>query len=738
MMGSRERVRVEFTSYSHTRTGASVWLTAWRRPGSLGALAVLLAAAGGLTVRSRDQPPLRPAAEFAVPVAGAEVQELVAQGSVAAVVTRSAMGERLLSVRRLSDGLELLERHPFEGHGIVLSGHQLAFSEETAVILIDLDSRTARTAWRGESDSRPSALCLWRESLTILAPTSEAWTLVNVRTNRTDAGPESRAITSVTPPALSCHPESAIVTVSDPDGRRMAEIVDDAGGSRVALEHYEPLLTHLGFLYARDASGSVFRRPSSGDGEWQQIYTSAESPAAVAASVAPTTGRIALVATTASHGTMLITFAPDGSQPARAPLPADRVWSNARLWSIDGTTVAALGRRDAQSWVFAATFEEPQPAAIAPEAASTRPDATARALAWLDRQLTPRFRTKTGDMGRLIDSYEDEKRVGWTYDAAVAAIALTSWNRTDAARELITGLASLQQDDGSWSFAYDPDVASPLPGDRYVGSMAWAVMATNFYEWRTGDRRFAETAARALAFIDRFVQRDAGQPTAGGVSMGPVAPQTYSAEHNADAYSAFRWRARLTGDAAAAATAEGIRGFMLRELAPDVSARRPFFKVGYRDDTLYLDPQTWTTLALAAPDEPDDRFRGALQCATERLTGSGTLGTLSGVKGFRDWADADVGKVWSEGTEGMVAARLALGDADAARAWHEQTMRLQSAAGGIPYATENRENWTTRPSVAGTAWFLLNRTWPPTNPFVPDAAPWMELFGSGPRVVVER
>jgi hypothetical protein len=108
------------------------------------------------------------------------------------------------------------------------------------------------------------------------------------------------------------------------------------------------------------------------------------------------------------------------------------------------------------------------------------------------------------------------------------------------------------------------------------------------------------------------------------------------------------------------------------------------------------------------------------------------------VKGFRDWADADVGKVWSEGTEGMVAARLALGDADAARAWHEQTMRLQSAAGGIPYATENRENWTTRPSVAGTAWFLLNRTWPPTNPFVPDAAPWMELFGSGPRVVVER
>ena len=358
-------------------------------------------------------------------------------------------------------------------------------------------------------------------------------------------------------------------------------------------------------------------------------------------------------------------------------------------------------------------------------------DGGAKAMLWLEKQLGPPIEARHGRRARLIDSYEDDQRIGWIYDAAIAAIAFAARGRTEMARELLNGLAHLQNEDGSWEFAYDPDRGLAIEGDRYLGSIAWVVIAANFFEWETGDTTFGGMADEGLRFVDRFVVGDATSPLFGGVSMGPVAPQIYSTEHNVDAYSAFHWRGRLADRPDYLETASRLRAFILRELTTtDRTSGDTYFKVGHRESTLYLDPQTWTSLALSLVEPSDSRIAAGLDTAERRLrVTTGRLGAVSNIVGFTDAETGRGARIWSEGTEGMVAARLALGQLRQASGYHRQTLRMQAPSGGIPYASENADGWSTLPSVAGTAWFVLNHDWPPRNPFAPDVRGWMHSHG---------
>src|SRR5262245_12478243 len=121
-----------------------------------------------------------------------------------------------------------------------------------------------------------------------------------------------------------------------------------------------------------------------------------------------------------------------------------------------------------------------------------------RGLDWLERQLSKPFVSRHGRPARVIDSYEDAQRAGWIYDAALAAIAFTAAGKPALATDVLAGLEHLQRDEGSWVSSFDPDTASPRGSDRYVGAMAWVVMAVNFFEGDTNDGRFALMARRAL------------------------------------------------------------------------------------------------------------------------------------------------------------------------------------------------------------------------------------------------
>ncbi len=408
-------------------------------------------------------------------------------------------------------------------------------------------------------------------------------------------------------------------------------------------------------------------------------------------------------------------------------------------WSFDGDRFVTTRQRGARLWLEycwkgggepeppavaeretegrVAEAEEPPPPVDAP--GSPRSIAGGKALRWLTAQLGPTFSTEDGRVGRLIDSYEDDQRVGWVYDAALAVMVFTASGRFDVARELLTGLEALQGEDGAWPFSFDPDRVRALGGDRYVGSIAWVVMATNFFEWETGERSFSEMAGRALRFVARYLASEPSEREFGALAMGPGRESEYSTEHNADGYSAFLWRGRLEDDRRLLQIAERIRRFMVGNLWAE-EARGPgsgHFKVGSRDSTLYLDPQTWTTLSLGAEADAESsrRFGLALEAAERDL-----LLEAADVVGFNEALGPDVGsKVWPEGTEGMVAALRTIGRMEKADYYHRQTARLQAASGGIPYATANVDGWSTAPAVASTCWFLLNEL--SRNPFHPPA-----------------
>lgn len=346
-----------------------------------------------------------------------------------------------------------------------------------------------------------------------------------------------------------------------------------------------------------------------------------------------------------------------------------------------------------------------------------------RAVAWLRSQLTESFVTTTGQTARLIDSYEDDVRAGWIYDASLAVIVFSALGDLETARELLFGLTALQKDDGSWAFSYNPDQVRPLNKKIYSGSNAWVVMAINFYEMESTRNEFAETARRSLSYLTRFRQTNTSSKAFGAISMGPAQPQSYGVESNVDCYSAFRFRAEIDQRSDYREIAQGIKKFILEAQWAEstMGDGSHFFKVGYRDNSLYLDAQTWTVLALWDDVEDRQHLLEALVTVEEKLkTTTGRLAGTQNIIGFNEASNSIISdKVWAEGSEGAVAALRTVGQKEKSAVYHSQTIRYQTDSGGIPYATENSDAWPTVPAVASTGWFILNELKPPRNPFRP-------------------
>jgi hypothetical protein len=249
--------------------------------------------------------------------------------------------------------------------------------------------------------------------------------------------------------------------------------------------------------------------------------------------------------------------------------------SSSEPYTRDSEFEAWPERRDGRLFLKVAPVESAMPPTTTPTPARRGVprdglDVSAeRAVAWLESQLSKPFVSRHGRTARLIDSYEDAQRAGWIYDAALAAIAFTAAGEPATASELFAGLEHLQRDDGSWIASFHPDTASPRGNDRYVGAMAWVVMAANFFESDTRDTRFAAMARRGLSYLEKHRVTEAGSELYGAFRMGPSRPAVISTEHNADCYSAFLWRGRLDANPRHLAIADDVRAFMLRQLWVD-------------------------------------------------------------------------------------------------------------------------------------------------------------------------
>ncbi|HEX2891480.1 MAG TPA: hypothetical protein VHP59_33870 [Vineibacter terrae] len=217
--------------------------------------------------------------------------------------------------------------------------------------------------------------------------------------------------------------------------------------------------------------------------------------------------------------------------------------------------------------------------------------------------------TATGDGPLFIASYRPgpkEREVplalhstAFTYDNALAIIALVACGDTDRARRI--GAAFVHALDNDRSFrdgrlrnayragAVRTNEAALLPGwwdaaagrwaeDPYqdgsaTGNVAWVALAFLTLHQATGDSDDLAAARRALDWIESRTRAAGGVGFTGGLygyDPAQVRLGWASTEHNVDIAAAAGWHARISGEARMADMAKAARGFLDAALAGDI------------------------------------------------------------------------------------------------------------------------------------------------------------------------
>jgi len=305
----------------------------------------------------------------------------------------------------------------------------------------------------------------------------------------------------------------------------------------------------------------------------------------------------------------------------------------------------------------------------------------------------------------LVQSYENIPDRCWIYDEALAIMAFTVTGKTDLARKILDTLQIIQNQDGSFYFSYIISSLEPTTNRKYTGSIAWLAMAINLYRNFTGDKSYIALQWRILKWISTQQVMDKTKPTFGGVSLG-VRNDAFSMEHNLDTFSAFYFY----GNRYFRNRAKLVKKFILDNLYR--STADPHFMTGYKDQSLYLDCQSWAILTLGK------KYCQVLPFTEDKfLVKNGSLNGNIDIQGFFE-RKASKAPVWSEGTEGVALAYHFCGNSQKANFYHNQVKRMMAENGGIAYATENNYEFSTHPSVAGTTWYIFFEM--KVNPFKPD------------------
>lgn len=305
----------------------------------------------------------------------------------------------------------------------------------------------------------------------------------------------------------------------------------------------------------------------------------------------------------------------------------------------------------------------------------------------------------------LVQSYEGIEDRCWIYDQALAVMAFTATGNIEVAKKILDTLAYIQNKDGSFDFSYIISSLESTSKRTYTGSIAWVAMALNFYRAMTGDPSYNVLLWKTLNWIGNQQVLDKAKPTVGGVSLG-VRDDAFSMEHNLDTYSAFYYYHNRYFRK----KARKIKDFILKNLYRNEEPAH--FMTGFKDHSLYLDCQSWAVLVMGP------KYCPVLPFAEERfMLKDGVINQISDIRGFFE-RKAKNAPVWSEGTEGMALAYYFCGQVQKGDFYHFQVKRMMGKQGGVAYATENKYEFSTSPSVAGTSWYIFYEM--KLNPFKPN------------------
>jgi hypothetical protein len=398
-------------------------------------------------------------------------------------------------------------------------------------------------------------------------------------------------------------------------------------------------------------------------------------------------------------------------------------------------------RRAAQALAFSAVVGALTPAAADP-AATKLADATCRVL-------RERVAAVPGDGPLFLRSYDAASGSGagtepalngaFTYDNALAAIALTACRDVSAARRIADALWMAAGSDRSYAAgrlrnAYRPGPvsATPVPPmgwwaasegrwdeDPYqvgsaTGNLAWAGLALLTVGAATDDPRYAAGAATIAHWVTAHAEN--GKPPAGfagGLYGYDDAPQRLtwkSTEHNTDLAALFAWLARLQPNASWEAPAKTAQRFV----AGQWSAKEGRFLVGTLPDgttpnlhNTGLDSELWP---LLLEDAAPAWRAGLAHVEAHYAVGEGF--------DFNDDRDG----IWSEGTAQAALVYRALGmeqKADRRLAWllgaispggfiwATDKPRITTGLALSPQSTRDDFYYYRLPHLGATAWAAL-------------------------------
>jgi hypothetical protein len=337
----------------------------------------------------------------------------------------------------------------------------------------------------------------------------------------------------------------------------------------------------------------------------------------------------------------------------------------------------------------------------------------------------------------------------FTYDNALAAIALTACGQIGRARRIGDALLQAVRSDRTFhdgrvrnAYRAGPigDGAPALPGwwdaeqklwaeDAYqdgtaTGNVAWAALALLTLDAAVPTGGYRAGAARLLSWIgtNTFDSRSPVGFTGGFDGFDPIQTRLTwkSTEHNLDVHAVAIWLYRLDGRPDDADLAAKARGFLDAVFV----AKEGGFRLGTRPDgtlqaldQIALDTQLWPQIGVADAPAP---WRRALDLAARTMA-------LPGGYDFNGDRDG----VWVEGTAQAALTLRAMGCPRQADQLLDGLQREVSPSGYLyassiprlttglaigPASTENDFYYFRRPHLGATAWAVLAGTgWNPFN-----------------------
>jgi hypothetical protein len=326
--------------------------------------------------------------------------------------------------------------------------------------------------------------------------------------------------------------------------------------------------------------------------------------------------------------------------------------------------------------------------------------------------------------------------LSWTYDSALAAVALMFAGEKVQAEQLLDQLAALQRTDGSIDFAFNVTDGSSLQQFR-SGSIAWIGLAAATYGNLYRSSRYNALAGGAARWL--LARRQSSGLLAGGPDVSWV-----STQHN---LIAWFFLSSLDDDVvtglkesdlekAVDAIGDGIE----RNLIVPVNSTHSAFVQGVGDPIRPLDVQTLGLLFLEASGKGQsgrpstaDKVRAYLGSAypvsgrsivksSDPLSFNETYSATGPFSGYRPYADgAGPDVLWAEGTAQVRFALKALGESTSTldktiSAWTALTTSgpLGSDRAAVGHEVNVYHVW---PTSAAASWTLMGTVGTPAITF---------------------